>query len=85
MGNSSAPHLSDPDALDEPIDWGIVPTMIEGASHTSGVLLHIGVEWRVRVWGMDLYPGVLGVQCRKPTSSVTFSRAVAPTPMNRAK
>jgi hypothetical protein len=38
---SSAPHLPDPAAYDGPLDdWGEIATMIEGRSHTSGVLLH---------------------------------------------
>jgi hypothetical protein len=42
LKDSSAPHLSDPLALDDPVDWGVVPTMLEGESHQSGVLLHKG-------------------------------------------
>ena len=41
--DSSAPHLVDP--LNEPgplADWGEIPTMIEGHSKTSGVLIHKG-------------------------------------------
>ena len=36
------PVLQDPRSLTDVVDWGIVPTMIEGESHTSGVLLHKG-------------------------------------------
>ena len=25
-------------------DWGVIPTMVEGTSHTSGVVLHKGPE-----------------------------------------
>jgi hypothetical protein len=40
---SSAPHLVDPAAYDGPFaDWGAVPTMIEGTSRTSGMVLHKG-------------------------------------------
>jgi uncharacterized cupin superfamily protein len=35
---SSAPHISA--AAKELKDWGVVPTMIEGRSVTSGILLH---------------------------------------------
>jgi uncharacterized cupin superfamily protein len=38
---SSAPHLTDPAAFNGPlVDWGEIPTMIEGQSRTSGLLLH---------------------------------------------
>jgi uncharacterized cupin superfamily protein len=40
--SSSAPTLCNPKAIDDVVDWGIVPTMIEGESRTSGVLLHKG-------------------------------------------
>ena len=44
---SSAPHLDDPSNYAGPFDdWGIIPTMIEGASHTSGVVLHKGDDGR---------------------------------------
>ncbi len=36
------PVLRDPAGLSDLVDWGPVPTMIEGQSHTSGQLLHKG-------------------------------------------
>lgn len=40
---SSAPHLAHPESYPGPFkDWGVIPTMIEGASHTSGIVLHKG-------------------------------------------
>ncbi len=36
--SSSAPHTSAP--AGQLKDWGVVPTMIEGRSHTFGMLLH---------------------------------------------
>ena len=36
------PVLQDPCAITDVVDWGDVPTMIEGQSRTSGVLLHKG-------------------------------------------
>jgi uncharacterized cupin superfamily protein len=43
--SSSAPHLADPATYDgEMADWGPVPTMIEGQSMTSGVLIHKGPD-----------------------------------------
>ncbi len=39
---TSAQTLYNPKAVDDVIDWGIVPTMIEGESRTSGVVLHKG-------------------------------------------
>lgn len=41
MGGAT-PVLRDPVALTELKDWGPIPTMLEGQSHTSGVLLHRG-------------------------------------------
>lgn len=43
MDNSSAPHI-DPLAEHELTDWGVIPTMIEGESRTSGRLLHKGAD-----------------------------------------
>ena len=41
--DSSAPHLVGPESYPGPFaDWGVIPTMIEGASRTSGVVLHKG-------------------------------------------
>ena len=38
---SSAPHIVDPVSYPGPFaDWGLVPTMIEGRSHTSGLVIH---------------------------------------------
>ena len=42
MIDSSAPHITDPFDIGEPIDWGEVPTMIAGSSRQSGILLHKG-------------------------------------------
>jgi uncharacterized cupin superfamily protein len=42
---SSAPHIADPASYPGPFkDWGVIPTMIEGQSHTSGIVLHKGPE-----------------------------------------
>lgn len=38
------PVLADPLGVTELADWGEIPTMIEGASRTSGVLLHKGAD-----------------------------------------
>jgi uncharacterized protein len=43
--NSSAPHLNDPATYEGPFkDWGIIPTMIEGQSHTSGIVMFKGPQ-----------------------------------------
>ena len=40
---SSAPHLKNTATYDGPFkDWGIIPTMIEGESRTSGVVIFKG-------------------------------------------
>ena len=38
------PVLRDPGEIDDVVDWGVIPTMIEGKSRTSGVLLHKGQD-----------------------------------------
>ena len=41
--NSTAPHLVNPETYPGPFkDRGVIPTMIEGQSHLSGLLLHKG-------------------------------------------
>ena len=49
---SSAPTLPNPREVEDVIDWGIVPTMIEGESRTSGVLLNKGPngECEIGLW-----------------------------------
>ncbi|MEJ8572034.1 cupin domain-containing protein [Microbaculum marinum] len=38
------PVLRDPKTIPAAADWGVIPTMIEGESRTSGVLLHKGPD-----------------------------------------
>jgi|SRR6056297_619174 hypothetical protein len=40
----TTPVMHDPLSQTDLVDWGEVPTMIEGRSHTSGKLLHKGPE-----------------------------------------
>jgi uncharacterized cupin superfamily protein len=42
--DSSAPHLAFASTVGDLTDWGVIPTMIEGESHTSGVILHQGPD-----------------------------------------
>jgi uncharacterized protein len=42
----STPVFRDPLSFSDLTDWGPIPTMIEGRSHTSGRLLHKGPEGR---------------------------------------
>ena len=42
--DSSAPHIHSPAHCDDLVDWGVIPTMIEGSSHTSGCILHKGPD-----------------------------------------
>ncbi|MBT4891293.1 MAG: cupin domain-containing protein [Rhodospirillales bacterium] len=37
--NSSAPHIINPAKVSDLKDWGVQPDMVEGQSHSSGVLL----------------------------------------------
>lgn len=36
------PIMRNPLDITETLDWGIIPTMVEGESHVSGVVLHKG-------------------------------------------
>lgn len=38
----SAPYLRTPLAQTDLVDWGVVPSMIEGTSTTAGLLIHKG-------------------------------------------
>lgn len=40
------PRLQNPLSITDLTDWGVIPTMLEGSSHTSGKLLHKGPEGR---------------------------------------
>lgn len=40
----TTPVLQDPLTAEPTEDYGIIPTMIEGESHTSGTILHIGPD-----------------------------------------
>ena len=40
------PVMPDPLAVTDLVDWGPIPTMITGQSHTSGRLLHKGPDGR---------------------------------------
>jgi len=42
----TTPVMPDPLAVTDLVDWGEIPTMIEGQSRTSGRLLHKGADGR---------------------------------------
>lgn len=42
----TTPIMKSPLAITDLVDWGVIPTMIEGQSRTSGKLLHKGPEGR---------------------------------------
>ncbi len=44
------PIVRNPREVTDLLDWGPVPTMIEGQSMTSGVFLHRGPESESGVW-----------------------------------
>ena len=50
--SSSAPHIAAATTVGDVADWGVVQTMIEGESRTSGVVLHKGPngESETGVW-----------------------------------
>ena len=42
---ATAPHIADPARYAGPFkDWGVIPTMIEGRSETSGIVIHKGPD-----------------------------------------
>jgi uncharacterized cupin superfamily protein len=41
---TSAPLMRKPLEVTDVVDWGVIPTMIEGASHTSGRVIHKGPD-----------------------------------------
>jgi len=50
--SSTAPHIALVTSAGDLTDWGVIPTMIEGESHASGVILHVGAngESETGVW-----------------------------------
>ena len=42
--DASAPWVRDPHRGDDLVDWGPIPTMIEGESRTRGMLLYKGTD-----------------------------------------
>ena len=40
----TTPFLYDPLSITDVKDWGVIPTMLEGESRVSGVVLHKGPE-----------------------------------------
>jgi uncharacterized cupin superfamily protein len=43
--SATAPHIADPAGYPGPFaDWGLIPTMIEGRSYTSGLVIRKGSE-----------------------------------------
>ena len=42
----TTPIMKSPLTMTDLVDWGVIPTMIEGESRTSGKLLHKGPEGR---------------------------------------
>lgn len=42
----SAPALPQASQQSELVDWGEIPDMVEGTSHTSGILIHKGPDGR---------------------------------------
>lgn len=54
---TKTPILQDPLNVEATEDWGIIPTMIEGESHTSGVILHIGPNGEAESGVWECTPG----------------------------
>jgi hypothetical protein len=54
----SAPSLTDVSAQTDLVDWGEIPTMIEGVSQTSGKLLHKSTDGQSECGLWVCTPGV---------------------------
>lgn len=54
----SAPSLAQASAQTELVDWGNIPDMVEGTSHTSGVLIHKGPDGRSECGLWVCTPGI---------------------------
>ncbi len=82
---SSAPHLRSPASYGGPFkDWGMIPTMIEGESRTSGIVLHKGPNGESET-GIWICTPATGTATSRATSSATSFWAAAPTRMSPAK
>ena len=57
MSESSAPRLTGASTAVATADWGAIPTMIEGRSETSGVLIHKGEDGKPEVGLWICTPG----------------------------
>ncbi len=61
---SSAPHLKNPASYKGPFkDWGVIPTMIEGESRTSGVVIFKGPNGQSESGIWICTPGYLELPC----------------------
>ena len=58
---SSAPHLYDASSRTDLVDWGAQPDAIEGASHSSGRLVHKGPDNRPETGIWVCTPGTWGL------------------------
>ncbi len=58
MSQSTVAILQDPANIATEADWGIIPTMLEGESHTSGILLHIGENGESECGVWECTPGL---------------------------
>ena len=62
--DSTAPHLLHPESYPGPFkDWGVIPTMIEGESRTSGLVLYKGPNGESETGIWIATPGYLELPC----------------------
>jgi uncharacterized protein len=82
---SSAPHLKNPASYNGPFkDWGIIPTMIEGESRTSGVVIFKGPNGQSESGIWICTPGYWNCHVTSDESA-TSCWAAAPIRMSPAK
>ena len=57
------PVMRDPLTIEAEMDWGVVPTMIDGESRTSGVLLYKGPNGEAEAGIWICNAGLLELPC----------------------
>ena len=77
--HSTAPHIVDPAQYPGPFkDWGVIPTMIEGESRTSGIVLHKGPEGQSETGIWICTPGFWNCHAAPIRTSLAMSLRSSP-------
>ena len=82
--NSSAPHIHNATGFEDVVDWGPQPDLLEGASHSTGRLLHKGPD-NIPETAFGIARLAVGDCPCLVTSSVTLFLVARVTPMITAR